>query len=791
MLLALVGSLTRFRAHFEERVAEYARREFTVGERVRVLPAGWVYAFDGYFEPRHGHFFRLRELGKREPSVRSCEAGEILRLQRTDHASPRGRASSDLGRLQISPLDRLLGVRTLGNASILRTEVLLQSNRSTFEQYLDTIAVPDGAKAPLSLGEVMPWGTIADDGTLRAHDDNDGAPLCAIASSTEAVRLAALAASTDSLWVVIDGASRVQSLEKLHAIAERQHVIVLSTVADRDQIESLRENGVLTWEPDEDDLLDDREDIHPPVWDHVLDAVRISRELTLKSVTVSEDLLERAAENLTLADRSMADEVNATARDLIGKCFSALFDFSDWLLPPQPSVLNEVSGRLDTVSDRLRMVHHFLPAQVNNSLGASISALRGFLERYSIVDTPKMSALVNVIDEMERMGQRYAIAVRTPVAVQRISGVVRRQWPHADVVTVGDAPNVRDRDAILLASWSRKSVIDDLVGSCAAPDLRVLTYSYEQQWLSGYNRRREVDRRNWRIEGPDRPHLLGLPPSDRAMSLTESSGKAQNSSLDDLLSVVRMERFLGAARKGVPGIATDSADVVEARYVGFTGQTYAYLTPTHRVPMVNALVQAQRAARAAVEQVIVEDLQLGDLVLFRDVGDSDVIALIAEKMHGQRYTAARKLAEEWRPVLRRISTDPSTIHKQLRRLGLKQQLTTVTRWLRDPSLIGPQSLVDLRTIADAAKDRWLLEHYFEVFNAIRIVRGDHMAAGSRLTEILLAELPSKLSMIREHETRLELTLGDVWIVEVEEVSSDIEQRNYTEVNRLLWDSPRS
>lgn len=189
-LLAVFASLTRLREHFGDLVTEYARTQFKQGELVRVLPSKLVYSFDGYFEAKHGNLFRLRILGKRDSEVRACDAGEILRLQRTDRATPRGRANSDLGRIELTPLDRLLGIRTFGNGSVLRCEVLLQSSRSAFDELLSNIAVPVNGVAPVTLASVLPWGIVGEDGSLGRNDDSDGAPLCAVTSNSERLRLA-------------------------------------------------------------------------------------------------------------------------------------------------------------------------------------------------------------------------------------------------------------------------------------------------------------------------------------------------------------------------------------------------------------------------------------------------------------------------------------------------------------------------------------------------------------------------------------------------------------------------
>src|SRR5690606_20786105 len=123
-------------------------------------------------------------------------------------------------------------------------------------------------------------------------------------------------------------------------------------------------------------------------------------------------------------------------------------------------------------------------------------------------------------------------------------------------------------------------------------------------------------------------------------------------------------------------------------------------TESHRMPRLNALLGGEKRLRTAVEQVVIDELQAGDYVLFRDAGESDVISLIAREMYGDAYVRARSLAESWRPVLRSIASDRNEIYRELRRNGLKQQAATVYGWLTDPSRIGPQNEKDLLVIAN-------------------------------------------------------------------------------------------
>jgi hypothetical protein len=182
----------------------------------------------------------------------------------------------------------------------------------------------------------------------------------------------------------------------------------------------------------------------------------------------------------------------------------------------------------------------------------------------------------------------------------------------------------------------------------------------------------------------------------------------------------------------------------------------------------------------------VEELHLGDRLLFRDVGDTDVLAMIAEVMFPD-YADVRRTAGRWRMALKEMGLTPNGTYRQLKRFGLVREEATVRGWLLDPSRIGPQEEKDLVIIADAARDEELRRDAPRIWKAITDVRGAHLSAGTKLTDILLAELPASLGSMHDEEFRIQLSLGELWVVQVEDIGTQTEQRAVSIVNRLLWD----
>jgi hypothetical protein len=123
------------------------------------------------------------------------------------------------------------------------------------------------------------------------------------------------------------------------------------------------------------------------------------------------------------------------------------------------------------------------------------------------------------------------------------------------------------------------------------------------------------------------------------------------------------------------------------------------------------------------------------------------------------------------------------ISARLREAGVSKHAATIRSWVLDADKIGPGSRADVDAIARAAGAP--LPWVSEVWEAITDIRGAHIAAGQKLSQFLLSELPKKLRMVGEAETHVDLTFVQAWIVAIEEIG-EVETRSYTEVNRLLW-----
>jgi hypothetical protein len=182
----------------------------------------------------------------------------------------------------------------------------------------------------------------------------------------------------------------------------------------------------------------------------------------------------------------------------------------------------------------------------------------------------------------------------------------------------------------------------------------------------------------------------------------------------------------------------------------------------------------------------VDDLQSGDRILLREAGDKDVIRLIAEDNAGPgRYAELWERCNRWKSALRAISTNPFTLWQKLSWFGLHRDPVTIRYWLLDEGVIGPRLRDDISIIVEAAGERPDDKKWDECWDAIVKLRGLHMQAGQQLTHALEEECRDLLFVDFDHEQAVELSLGLLWLVKLEEIQG-LAHWPANIVNHLHW-----
>lgn len=805
---ATLFALSKLSQEFDDLAREYAQRKFELGQRVIIWPAGCVYEYAGVLEAEGAwsRRFQLRVLGKSDR--RTLPISDILRLEPTTRKSPKGQLTTPIqGDAGSDPLDTLIGeIRSWGNRSILKNQVLYLGSKSGFEEFLtsrtlcrvhsDTTPVTDA-----KLSDVLPWGSIGEDGSLLSSDQYqvEGEPLVAVSHSVENVAEASVSVEPFSRVVFVDGPERlIRNLQACDEIADSQKVIVLADHGSDDALSVIEERGFCIWRisPEEVSLgrgnSERTDSVH---FGRVFSAARNYQKLELDDEVCRDDRIETAADNLNQAARRLDQlEGDEEMKRYLRELFRLLFSISDRCTPPGSQDKSEILQRLDELKQAVERRAIWVPAEVMTYLRNAFTAFQELISANTTnsgAGRAKGEALLKLLAEEVDSGRRLIIVTRNPQSVETTKYWLRENGIYEPVVWYQQFPENQTYDTIVVLSWLNAERFGKLIRRYAAPHVRLLSYPFERRWLRQFKSRRLHNMASGQPDRTEKSRLLGLPgdflPFTQSRDLAESPAEKQTQA-SETFSVFDIESKIMRRRKGVPPAARASQDTYPAKYVGFVGETYAYLMENHEVPVVTNLIRNGDSPSSRIHERAVNRLEVGDFLLFREGSDRDVVQLFAEEMMGRNvYEERRELATVWRRALLQLGGSAEEIHRYLRSYGLRKKVATVRSWLRNRNIIGPWKLDDVRSMAAAAGRQRFSASPDDVWEAIGDIRSAHRRAGHKISDWLLAELAEKGNLVSDGEAKIDLGFGQFWIVEVEEIGNELDNYPAGRVNRLLWE----
>lgn len=785
-IAAILAGLVRLQRDLPGLVERYARTALARGERVKVRPSDFVYEYEGLWEDFPG-FFRLKLLG--EDAWRSFPLVDVLRLEPTDRVRPKGTGSSDLGAFERSPLDHLLDLTTCGNNSLIENAVLVHMARTQFARIADAIILaPRHARRFARLSRFLPWGSIGHDGTLKLNDPYQviGEPLVAATGVPEDLALASSSAGAGTKIVLVDGARRLaRDLQAFDDIADRQRMVILASPDESEDLDLLKDRGCPIWHMSAGEILIGEASVgkrtRTSLVGVTIRAADVRRRSNVSTVDCRDDVLQAAAASLERVAEMIGESEEALeVEEALARLFRVLFECSECCFGVGEGTACDLSAAREQMARHAR----WLEPAVAEELRDAVDALERAVANGS--GGQKADAFLSILTEHD--GQ-WAVAARSPRTAERLRDGLDALGADLPVLPVSAISPDHEYGGIIVPAWPNDQRFIRLRNLSVTPEIRVLTYPFESKWVLRHQARERARAQSNRLESDKRSSILGIEPrflsglGGTGSEVEEPPGK--EIPLD--LPVFRLEERVARRRVTLPPLAASGEDSREAQLVQFFGGCYALLTEWAKLPILNDLIDSSKGDKAKLTSATASRLSTGDFVLFRAGGDKEFVRLIAEERLGtEEYARIRGVAERWKSALRCLGDSPAAVQRRLADHGLERTPPTIAGWLGDSDRIGPGDYDDIEAIAKVAADSELLSIMGEVKDAISRIRGAHLAAGMRLTRLILGEIHGRLNELGDQPTLLDLGYGQAWVVRVESVETKRRDYPASKVNRLLW-----
>ena len=779
-IAATLLGLQALRQDFPMLAEHYARFGLEPGQKVRVKPNNLVYEYEGVWETLP-HLFKLKVLDT--PDWRSLPVTEVLRLEGTDRSRPKGYQGSRLGSYEPGPLDLLIGTKTGRNNSIVRNAVLVQMAGAHFNRIATSVELSpvDGGALPY-LSEYLPWGTVGPGGELRKNDQYlaGGEPLIAVARELVDLESALSKTASKVSSILIDGASPVlRDLGAFDRITERRRVIILASPDEMQAVDQLRSRGCTVWNlrPEEvllGDVEEGKRDRRSLVG-RTMRAADTRRKADVAAIPCGGGPFQTVAETLNrLAGAIDQAQLYPDAEQLCSHLYRILVDCSESCF----GIDDEMSADLERTGSFMERNRRWWPAEIHEGFAEVIEGLEIIFGGAWSNKGEKLASLLG------NTTSNWLVAVRTSRSEQTVLEGLRAHGINAPVCPINDIPDDLEWDGIVCTAWPNRQKFRRLRNLAITRDIKVLTYPFEEEWLTGYRR---YERRSLLSNSMDCEALACLVGMDPALLQFRETHVATDENETVELPISRIQERVTRRSVPRPSTATDDDESKLARLVNFYGGCHALLTEWCELHVLDQLIDGTGDVSGALPRKTVSELQVGDVVLFRDGGDKDLIRVLAEDSLGEdEYQGLRRVAELWKSALKRLGHDPAVVRRQLLQQGIQSTEATIDGWLNNPDRIGPQDAEAIDAIARAAGDGELQANLSEVKEAIRKIRVEHQRVGKRLTELVLREIQDNALVAGNEPTYLDLDYAKALTVRVADVAPEFLRYPVHQVNRILW-----
>lgn len=802
-VVAAVAALVTLREDWPRLEETFMKDVLRPGVRLRSLRDGRIIAFCGMT----GGFAQLHYVdaeGSRTNASLFVQKNVLFGLEPTQRKRPIFKSGEKPEPPLLTPFDVVARTKTFGNTGMIRNRVVLLGQRQRFEDALKEAALilaHDAKGRRIRAFGKFVWGYIDEARKAVVTHPNGamGEPLVAVTHDALLLEGAETKANGSRRILISNRIELIRrNLEIVQRFAERNRVLVLAPAERRDDASELRESGWSVWEPRgwELNVTGGEPSVRgvPGLSQSLRSLSADLQESTFTSVSVRSPELQLIYDHVSAIGEALpAEEAEFDPRlDEVRQGSSNLF----FLLASLLEAPDEAdAARLSECSALLKNHQQHVELCLGAAVAERVGRLRDSVDSFAAglgdgQKSPKGEALLS-------FARRVSLHTHAFVADfgrdrERLARFLESNGERGFLsLTAQGLREVRRPSRLAAFGFMRRDGFARLIDPWPATEVTFIGYNFEIEKYERRLRQRNQLRDRLGLNDGPRSRLTGLPSGEFGQRKCNSAGLPKEPSGTaevDGDAISGFDRLVDTRRSKVhrPVVHRKAGEAtVQARYMTFYGTSWAALTEEHEVLAVRGI---GGGPRSTVVELEVPDLAAGTRLIIRESGDKDVIREMAERDLGQgEYVALRERAALWKRAIRRSNLNAQEVAGRLANVGVNRSLATIRGWLKSESRIGPRSKADVLGIAEAFPVEGAGERRWDdCAAAIGEVRGLHLSAGAKLTHILATQCENMLVDAAEHEQRVELDFGAVWIVEIAEIDEVLSEWPVSSINRLNW-----
>jgi hypothetical protein len=701
-----------------------------------------------------------------------------------------------------NPIDDILQTRTMGNKGLFKANLILVSRIGETEQFIKQYYINQTSIADLFL-----WGKLNTKGTTTIVGSQQiQANPCCLVSSDLANALNYISNNPDrNKGVIIEGCyhyfNNIQVLDEM--LDNNIPIAVVCDLMETEKLWLLTERDFRIWQWNKSNITQSGSIVQTPKHSPFFflnNSIHNYCNQTTDILLCEYPELNNVAEESFKLGRMIPSE-QLQINHAYAKLIRQINDISRLIRIPKKDWAEALLQDLQLLQHQWESQQLWLPDEAVQCTQRIFEALPGIMEDLVAGKNPKVDKLYDFMSE-DSDSSMLGIIIAKPDEIEESITC----W--SDLLPEGKISNIHfttisemleptkpwSPDHIVVCGWLRSDRIYNLLHSYITSKITILAYPFEQKWFK-QAQLKWTKQNNFNIRTKDFSGMLGLAEEELKSIEYEAEEPAEplekgESDIFEFELKLRTHQY--NTYKSSLGTAED---LCRARLVIFSQNNFAFLTESHRLPVVTDIVMGNDI-ELEIPRKTVDELRIGDYILFHE-SSKDIIREIADKgLDKAGQSRLREIAGLWKEALYEAhSKMPGGLHsivEMLQKVGCRRNQDTIKKWLTDEEQIGPKFSTDLQLIAKATGNKTLIENLPQVQEAISAIRGAHIQASRYVRSKLLSTLPEivegKERAFGYGRESIQLNLdefGQVTIIRIEDIADDWEDIAINSVNYMM------
>lgn len=786
--VAAAASLAAIEKQFERGLP--ALPELFPGEKVLLNGADMTYL--GVFPDKDKLYFKLSYSGKGGFKWLPVTEDNRLRIQHS--VSNRNLTKRDKQEIK-SVADPVLNLKLRGNTSLFQTSVVLVSRIHESREQVSDLIIAAENNVCSKLSNIFGWGSLTEEGEVKIWGSagRREEPLVLVSSNFADVCEYVEVNSHKTDLIVVDGSSYIKDLSSFETLLSKNipFIFILSG-KDQDGIQYLKKKDFAFWAWNSTDLTHLNEGFsetkESPFY-HLQKKIASFASFSVNVVECANPAFDQAFDLLKrLRDEITEEDYHAS--QILDRIYGFFLRVSR-VVSITESVAGKTEEELSVIASDLHTFRYYIKPEFLKLLVETLESLAKGIDNLSD-ENSKPARLRSEIGNLKSLGYEKICVVLNKSDFQAEKEYLAARFPGDTIVFEknGSFKMKDEYDCVVLCGYLKGNQMLRIFDDALSSRLSVLNYSHEKEWTTSVKKKffgafDKQDFRNRSVFGKK----LSASVSTETPVVEDTPQKPALEEFEIKLHEFKKQRILKSIGEDLIG------QKVSARCVMFNQGSFAFLTESHSVPVINELLGGKKKVEK-IPQRKIKDISPGDFLLFRESSERNLIREMADLgLNKNGKTELRAIASRWREALKKIhernGESLSKVKAELKKYGCDRNELTIKNWLFDDNQIAPGEREDILAIAEAAQDENLKRNFDNVNDAIHQVRGEHIRASHVIAKLLEKRIKGELWELSDSDAEIKIPgLGKVFIVCVESVDSLAAEVPSHKANRLLKEKER-